>query len=257
VLVLGPAIAGRQDLPTASAASEVLTDAAESAAAQPAWSDPPYWHVVTEVQDTDGTVERREEWWARIGDSVVQVPGTDRYTVAHAWSAGFGGQSMSWDQLDALPTDADRLGQVLREAMTREYAGLSPEEVGSRPIEELLFERIGDTMRLSPASPELRAALWRVAASIPGVRLLGDTSDSLGRAGVAVELGRQRLLVDPDTGELLEWYPLSPAGESEFDQYGNSDGPLVVTARWTVVEQGPAQSAPSVDGPQGRHTPNG
>jgi hypothetical protein len=61
--------------------------------------------------------------------------------------------------------------------------------------------------------PALRAALYQVAASLPGVEYLGPTTDRLGRHGVAVALShgdagharsRDVMVFDPTTGLLLQ-----------------------------------------------------
>jgi hypothetical protein len=69
-------------------------------------------------------------------------------------------------------------------------------------------------MLLSPVSPPaLRAALYQVAAGLPGVRYLGTTTDRLGRDGVAVGLSHgddtharatEVMVFDPRTGLLLQ-----------------------------------------------------
>ena len=59
----------------------------------------------------------------------------------------------------------------------------------------------------TPVPPAVRAALYRAAALIPGVRYDGNVHDSLGRAGVGVSAGRPgsefELIFDPATGALL------------------------------------------------------
>jgi hypothetical protein len=60
----------------------------------------------------------------------------------------------------------------------------------------------------APTSASVRAALYRVLATTPGIRLLGRTRDSIGRYGIAlavnVEDARLELMIDPTTGELLQ-----------------------------------------------------
>jgi hypothetical protein len=60
----------------------------------------------------------------------------------------------------------------------------------------------------APTSAALRAALYRVLAATPGIRLLGQARDSIGRLGmeVAVDVQDVRLamIIDPATGELLQ-----------------------------------------------------
>ena len=59
-------------------------------------------------------------------------------------------------------------------------------------------------------SPALRAALYRVIAHLPGVKLLGARNDRIGRRGVAVAMtdgsrvAEEVVLFDPATSEVLE-----------------------------------------------------
>jgi hypothetical protein len=98
-----------------------------------------------------------------------------------------------------LPTDPDAL-----------YRRLEQESVGhgnSTPDE--MLQLVGNSLRETNASPAQRAALYTVAARIPGVELVGDVTDALGRRGVAVAREddhakiRYTLVFDPKTAALL------------------------------------------------------
>lgn len=69
------------------------------------------------------------------------------------------------------------------------------------------FVHVGDFLRESDASPALRAAIYRAAATIPGVKLLGPTRDHLGRSGVGIGFEGHdtisELILDPNTSALL------------------------------------------------------
>jgi hypothetical protein len=69
------------------------------------------------------------------------------------------------------------------------------------------FVHIGDLLRESDASPALRAAAYRAAATIPGVKLLGPTQDHLGRTGVGIGYSNgtaiSELILDRQTSALL------------------------------------------------------
>jgi hypothetical protein len=56
---------------------------------------------------------------------------------------------------------------------------------GSGPDQEA-FVTIGDLLRNTIAPPKVAAALYRAAALIPGVTLVPDATDAIGRPGVAV-----------------------------------------------------------------------
>ncbi len=86
------------------------------------------------------------------------------------------------------------------------------------------FVHIGDFLRESDTPPAIRAALYRAAKLIPGVRLLGPTHDHAGRIGLGVAFfsdgkPRQELIFNQHTAALL--------GEGYF----TSSGKL---AEWTV-----------------------
>jgi hypothetical protein len=72
------------------------------------------------------------------------------------------------------------------------------------------FTQVGDLLRETDASPQLRAALYRAAAGLPGVRLLGTVTDPIGRRGIALAHADDasgatldELIFDPRTGALL------------------------------------------------------
>jgi hypothetical protein len=106
-----------------------------------------------------------------------------------------------------LPTNPARLGALLRK---RAIEGGPP-----GPAED--FVQVGDLLRESDAPPALRAALFKVAASIPGVRVLGRMVDRLGRTGIVLAYldrppagkfrglyGLNELIFAPKTSALLD-----------------------------------------------------
>jgi hypothetical protein len=79
-----------------------------------------------------------------------------------------------------------------------------------------------------PVTAQVRAALYRTAATLPGVRYEGEARDALGRRGVAVAVGsgddQMQMIFDPHSGALL-------ASSSGFgaSALANGFGPLVET----------------------------
>jgi hypothetical protein len=69
------------------------------------------------------------------------------------------------------------------------------------------FVHIGDFLRETDASPALRAALYRAAALIPGIQLLGTVRDHIGRSGLGVALEhdhvRNELIFNHQTAALM------------------------------------------------------
>ena len=111
-----------------------------------------------------------------------------------------------------LPGDPDALFAKLR----------SEAEGNANGVDAEMFTLVGDALRETDASPRLRASLYEVAARIPGVELLGPTTDRAGRRGVAVAYAsshnheRYELIFDPHTSALLEEQTVELAGNS-FD----------------------------------------
>lgn len=85
---------------------------------------------------------------------------------------------------------------------------------GDSDVEYRMFVVVGDLLRQSfyradlyADTPAWRAALFEVAANLPGVTLLGQVEDESGRSGIAVGYTsgdtRHDLIFDPDTSALL------------------------------------------------------
>ncbi|MBW5419977.1 hypothetical protein GKQ77_00020 [Streptomyces sp. BG9H] len=182
---------GGKPAATASAsAGRFLDDMAGVAAEAPA-SDAQYWKVRVETDNQDDGKRTFTTYYARSGG-----PGeVKKWPVGEEW--------LTWPQLDELPTDEKAL------------AALFPKDAESRSEQILIM------LEDSPASPRLRAALFRILADTPGIELIGEVKDSKGRPGVAVEMTREarystgpgedvtywtkdRYVVDPGTGLLLE-----------------------------------------------------
>jgi hypothetical protein len=124
-------------------------------------------------------------------------PGAEPGT-ARAWPG-----SLSYEDVDALPTDVAALREVIRARAAANGGGATDLE---------MFTIVGDLLRETVAAPQVRAALYRVAASLGGVELIGSVTDRVGRSGTAVSLtgdrsgaGRERrvLIFDPETSVLL------------------------------------------------------
>ena len=113
----------------------------------------------------------------------------------------FGPGGLGLDDTSGLPTDPDQLAAVIRDR-----AGTSGRADASR-----MLTMVGELLSQGNASPELRAALYRVAAGIDGVELVGAVTDPEGREGMAVAVSsddqgapiRTTMIFDPTTSQLL------------------------------------------------------
>jgi len=110
--------------------------------------------------------------------------------------------SLHYEDLDALPTDVDSLRAVID---ARAAAG-----GGANDYQRFIV--VADLLRETVGTPDLRAALYRVAAGLGGVELIGSVTDRAGRTGTAVAmtgnpsgvgLERHTLIFDPETSMLL------------------------------------------------------
>jgi hypothetical protein len=111
-----------------------------------------------------------------------------------------------------LPSEPDAL-----------YAALKSEAEGNgNGTYEEMYTLIGDALRENYTTPAQRAALYEVAARLPGIELAGRTVDSAGRPALAVGMvsgdqhARSVLLFDPTSYALL--------GEQTTVLAGNSAG---------------------------------
>jgi hypothetical protein len=266
---------GAQPDPAAAAA---LNRAADVAAAQPAGSGVGYRHTKSEgayLSGVGGDSDHPDGIWALVPverEIWIGPDGSGRLIESRgepiwfgpddkaAWVAAgspdlLGGQdsdtrfgptppgfepgtpqpwpgSLSYENLDALPTDVGALRAVID---ARAAAG-----GGATDYER--FTIVGDLLRETVGTPQLRAALYRVAAGIGGVELIGSMTDRAGRTGIAVAmtshessrgLERRTLVFDPNTSMLLaeedvllepvEWLDADPPVIIGYNTYLVSD----------------------------------
>lgn len=205
--------------------------------------------------------DRDDEWvWIRGQVSLVDVltPGgeglVERYFAAmkKEWgdeperlrAAGghfYGNTADSqWGAYDSMPRDPYRLlNHIYRMTL-----GAGP----SRDGEALVF--IADTLRQGTAPADLRAALFRAAAMIPGVTIIEDRAELDGRVGVAIgryesENGlRTELVFDPASGQLIGEREIAVVGyPEEFVEAG--DVYRSSTFRMSVTDRAPSGGTPN------------
>lgn len=179
--------------PASASAAQVLHRAAVAAGAQPdgGWQGAKYWYSKS-TYSRDGHTFTREMWIGHHDQGILKDPGVDSRAVPLGLAALFDNGG-NWDSLWSLPTDPDKLTSLFRS----QIHGAGPD-----PDSEL-FTWVGDYLRETPAPPELRAALYEVASRIPGVTLVGPTTDSVGRPGIGISRGGEELIIDPRDGALL------------------------------------------------------
>jgi hypothetical protein len=110
--------------------------------------------------------------------TAVVVPGSPRPRL-HCPDRG-GVHDPTYRFLQSLPTDPPALLSLIEQQMQGQLPG---------PVEA--FTTIGDLLREAIAPPRVSAALYRAAALIPGVTVVADATDAIGRHGVAVAMTYQ------------------------------------------------------------------
>ncbi|MEV3986206.1 CU044_5270 family protein [Nonomuraea sp. NPDC049758] len=79
------------------------------------------------------------------------------------------------------------------------------------------------------STPATRAALYRVLAGLPGVRVENDVTDVDGRTGVALTYGqastRQQIIIDRDSGQLLAVQEADGSSAYVVERLGWTDDP--------------------------------
>jgi hypothetical protein len=106
---------------------------------------------------------------------------------------------LSFDDYSNLPTHP---AELLAKIRSGDLGG------GNSPSDAVCFQIVGETLVQGYAPPELRSALYQVAAMIPGVQLDGNVTDHTGRPGIEVSYthggSRDGLIFDPTTSQILE-----------------------------------------------------
>ncbi|MFJ4471923.1 CU044_5270 family protein [Streptomyces sp. NPDC089424] len=177
-----------------------------------------------------GPVHDREIWLSvdgtRAGLLEEDRPGHERLPLE---PEGPGHErATNYRALAKLPADAD----AMRDWLYRTAGAQVDEERPDR--DHAAFVLFGDLIRESLMPPEVGAALYRAAATIPGVEVVHGVKDSLGRAGVAITRSgdgeREELIFDEKTLAFL--------GERVVGADGLVDGTSAVVERTVVDEAG-------------------
>jgi len=108
----------------------------------------------------------------------LSVPGSPRPRL-HCPDRG-GVHDPTYRFLQSLPTDPHALLSLIEREMQ-----------GQLPRPEEAFTTIGDLLREAIAPARVSAALYRAAALIPGVTMVANATDAIGRHGVAVAMTSQ------------------------------------------------------------------
>lgn len=174
----------------------------------------------TEVLSSEFASEADRELWEEAGEPAI--PRTGAISLER-----FGSEDAPWVDLTGLPTEPEALTEAIREGLP------VPLPTGG----EELFSHVGYLLAQGNAGPELRAALFEVAARLEGVRSAGGVLDPLGREGLGFDLEsggeKTRLIFDPASSQLLA-----------IELYGPGDGSpssWLTSEPATIVDEPPEE----------------
>ena len=137
----------------------------------------------------------------RFGPSTGRLPPS-----AHPFTMAYP-TSLSYSQLQSLPIAPNHLAMVVSRLADRTARAMG--ESSSRSAHSEIVLEILRSIAISPAPTAVRAAIYRVMARTPGIKLLGHRRDALGRRGdmFTATLGptRTEMIINPITGRLLQF----------------------------------------------------
>ena len=238
---------GGQPAPASPAAMELLAKVANVAARQPASpvSNSEFMYIRSEVayaMYTDGSpvatmqpLHERQIWLpvANICDWGLLIEQGQRTPLAPSPGSGPSFtvkcspgnlHNATYRLLQSLPTDPRALLNQIYSFNQKNGEGQALGSDGEA------FVTIGDLIRETVVPPSTAAALYRAAALIPGVTLIGHVTDVEGQPGIAIawtgSQDRYEWIFDPAT--------LQYVGERDFDM---SSGRPVVTGNAAVLQR--------------------
>jgi hypothetical protein len=161
--------------------------------------------------------EYRQNWIAANGEGLfTESDGSPHYLSARdartcrsvpGRGGAISGTSYTWAAPGCLSIDPIPLGHLPTDPARLRARLLTGKVEGGPPGPAEAFAQVGDLLRETDASPQLRAALYRAAAGLPGVRFLGTVSDRLGRHGLGLAIDgegiRHELIFSAQTSALL------------------------------------------------------
>lgn len=232
-----------------TAAAATLTSAADATAAQPATpqlADGEFWYersvfyqpalATDDPEMARANPERRGtyEKWVNLDGTMRIVSGNeDDGADAGDIDETYRGEPLrlgtnvggTLPEVAALPRETQALYDHV-EQVTRDIVG------NGRPVNVQMFVLVRDLLRESLLPQDLREALYRVAAQIPGVEVTPGVSDQLGRSATAVWMIeddtdlREQFLIDPATGAPLAERSLAPDGSVSYESAIVQWGPV-------------------------------
>ncbi|GAA4636371.1 hypothetical protein GCM10023196_085840 [Actinoallomurus vinaceus] len=173
-------------------------------------------HLPLDVKLTFPTKKDEAAWRAAgspplmvNGGTTASKPFTTTYDKgSHLVNPDIGSHEIEWKTMADLPATKSGLESYLRKLWQEDRKGGANGYGAPADFGLYVFENAGDLFR-APTTPGTRAALYRILAEYPSVRVTGRIKDREGRSGVTITAETPdgvigRLVVDPVTAQLLD-----------------------------------------------------
>jgi hypothetical protein len=253
------------------------------AAAWRAAGSPTTWHSGMSVADKAGWQAGYPlPWMLNLAASTAASARTATWQVSDGTVGYVEGDlpGLNAAQFRAMPTSRRAVAQVLRHYYAQlRFCAQNPGRCSTK--DQIIWAEALMLLQ-DPVSPQVRAATFRVMASLPGVRLLGLMTDPLGRTGYALAPGGQApnpapenfnplhvVLIDPQTGSVLATEEIGPMPRTvhclSWDSHNHCAGsayvgrsyPDQVDSYVAVVSEGWTNAAPTLPPPSAWSGPTG
>lgn len=131
---------------------------------------------------------------------------------SHLVNPLIGSHEIEWKTIAKLPATDSALESYLRKLWRQDRRGGAHGYTAPADFGEYVFVSAWDLF-MAPTTPGTRAALYRILARTPSVRVTGRLKDRLGRPGVAITAKGTsvRLVVDRESAQLLDFEDQSSA----------------------------------------------
>lgn len=187
----GPGATAHRDGPPATDAVVLLANAANAAANTPAGKGDWTYTSTVNVGYDAGLHTYRTQTWEKV-DGTDALIREDRDGKVTEMRTGDNSDMFppslrhpTYRYLATLPTDPTALRNEIYAQAQVEVDDSGPNGRQLYTVDQWAFQLIGALVQ-SAAPPALKAALYRVAATVPGVEYVNDTTDAAGRHGIGV-----------------------------------------------------------------------
>jgi hypothetical protein len=131
----------------------------------------------------------------------------------------FGDYSPTLAQFQALPSQSAALAAAVRRAaLAQEQMSQVPsgkkiqfwKESGLPTLGQDMFGVYMQLLKWDPIAPQVRAAVFRDLATLPGVKSAGPMSDPLGRPGFGIAMASSQAQAGRQARRRSWWWPSAP-----------------------------------------------